>query len=296
MSVIIPSFNRAQDLGDCLQALSKQRSGQGEYEVIVVDDGSSDNTEDLVAGLGLAYPVPLLYKQQSNLGPASARNLGARCARGDVLAFTDSDCVPSLTWIERLIRWASLHPDSAAVEGSVFPLGEVTPSSRVIVADGPGCFLSANMAFRREAFVRLGGFDQDFRFACCEDLDLAYRALEQDFNIDFDADLLVYHKVTRRDPLQFLSHRHLISSHLTLYRKHVGLYRKRKGTGIWTGFLLSGIGGTISSLKYFGGVSSESGAYLVAFILEEALRHALNQYMLTGAILKELLLRRRKAS
>ena len=93
VSVIVPAYNASATIGKTLEALSRQNCFQP-FEVIVVDDGSSDNTADIVHSF-----AAVKYFRQDNAGPASARNLGAKMAQGDYLAFTDSDCIPHEDWI-----------------------------------------------------------------------------------------------------------------------------------------------------------------------------------------------------
>ena len=94
-SVIIPAYNAKKTISFTLEALLSQE-GIEAGEVIVVDDGSSDNTADLVK----KYPVRLI--QQANKGPASARNYGVREAKGEIVLFTDSDCIPQPGWLKAM--------------------------------------------------------------------------------------------------------------------------------------------------------------------------------------------------
>jgi glycosyltransferase involved in cell wall biosynthesis len=96
LSVIIPAYNASATIGRTLTALANQDYSSN-FEVIVVDDGSSDDTFSVVS----SFPA-VRYVRQDNAGPASARNHGARLAQGDLLAFTDSDCVPHSDWISQL--------------------------------------------------------------------------------------------------------------------------------------------------------------------------------------------------
>src|ERR1700692_3371787 len=92
VSIIIPTFNGASRIGNCLDALLNQTAGR-DAEILVVNDGSTDNTADFVARYS---DVRLIT--QSNAGPAAARNRGAQEARGTIILFTDDDCVPTAAW------------------------------------------------------------------------------------------------------------------------------------------------------------------------------------------------------
>src|SRR5512135_1174235 len=93
-SVIVPAYNAASTIGDCLEALVRQTEPQANYELVVVDDGSTDGTADRARAFDAVRVISALHR-----GPAAARNLGARLSRGDVLLFTDADCAPSDSWV-----------------------------------------------------------------------------------------------------------------------------------------------------------------------------------------------------
>ena len=98
ISVVVPAYNAREAIAECLEALLHQTVPRDRYEVIVVDDGSSDGTAEVVR----PYGVKLL--QQANQGPAAARNLGVAHAQGEIILFTDADCAPHADWIEQLTR------------------------------------------------------------------------------------------------------------------------------------------------------------------------------------------------
>jgi glycosyltransferase involved in cell wall biosynthesis len=97
-SIIIPTFNGASRIGYCLDTLVKQTAGRN-VEILVIDDGSTDNTANVVRN----YPLVRLITQ-ANAGPASARNRGALAAQGAILLFTDDDCVPMQDWLESMLE------------------------------------------------------------------------------------------------------------------------------------------------------------------------------------------------
>ena len=98
-SVVIPTYNRPSQLRECLEALADQDYPRTAFEVIVVDDGSTESLrgiDDLFRA-----KLPLVFLRQQNAGPASARNTGAQHAKGRYIAFTDDDCVPARDWLRR---------------------------------------------------------------------------------------------------------------------------------------------------------------------------------------------------
>ncbi len=179
ISVIIPARNRSEDLRRCLEALFKQDVPSSRFEVIVCDDGSE---EDLVPVVGRMRERGLDVRivRQPSRGPAAARNLGIRSARGEIIAMTDSDTLPDRSWLCKL--WEVLQSDSAAVgvEGRVCspeddrygPLGE-GPSNLT-----GGVYLTCNCAYRKHVLLAIGGFDESFPYPAYEDAELAALVLQ----------------------------------------------------------------------------------------------------------------------
>src|SRR5215471_8014528 len=99
VSVVIPAFEASSTIERCLHALSAQSMPREQYEIIVVDDGSSDDTARRAANAGAR-----VVRLQHNLGPAAARNAGVAIARGDAIVFTDADCEPTREFLMRLTR------------------------------------------------------------------------------------------------------------------------------------------------------------------------------------------------
>ena len=198
VSIIIPACNAAGTICECVEACLRQTYPV--TDIIVVDDGSADGT------LRIAETFPIHCVRQENRGPAAARNHGAREARGDVLAFTDADCVPRPDWIERLV--AGFDSGVVAVGGTY---GIANPecllakmvheeiATRHSRFDDEVDFVgSFNVAYRREAFEAVGGFDEQFPCASAEDNDLAYRLTDAGGRLRFARDAVVghYHPVS----------------------------------------------------------------------------------------------------
>src|ERR1035441_39433 len=111
-SIGVPAHNRPLRLGQCLQALAAVAYPVTRYEVIVVDDGSEESLEPVVAPFLGCLNIALL--RQPNSGPAGARNAGAAAARGRYVVFTDDDCRPAQGWLDALARRLAANPQSAA--------------------------------------------------------------------------------------------------------------------------------------------------------------------------------------
>lgn len=176
VSIVIPTRNRAADLRRCLDALAAQSYPLTEVEILICDDGSTESLAETIAA-GERHGLRLRHLRQEGRGPAAARNLGIRAARGAIIAMTDSDTRPDREWLARLVGALQRHPEACGVEGQVYAdnEGEFDP-----LGEGPhnregGVFLTCNCAYRRDALIAAGGFDETFPFPAYEDTELAAR-------------------------------------------------------------------------------------------------------------------------
>ncbi len=200
VSVVIPTYNRARPLERCLRALPAG------VEIVVVDDGSTDRT----AEISRRFPHDgLRYARKENGGPASARNLGASIASGDILLFTDDDCVPAPDWAQALTDRLTREPAVVGgVGGRVLPLGSGTISRyftfhRILEPpDSCSYLVTANCAYRRSAFEAAGGFDESIQTPGGEDPDLAFRIRSRGYRLAFESSAVVHHDY-RENPLDF---------------------------------------------------------------------------------------------
>ncbi len=197
VSVIIPTFNGASRIGKCLDALMNQTSSR-EVEILVINDGSTDDTQSVVARY---CGVSLIH--QLNAGPAAARNRGALSARGSIILFTDDDCVPTAQWVEKMIE-PFQDPDLVGTKGTYRTVQE-SMIARFVQAEyedryRPMAWLSRidfidtySAAFRRDRFLEMNGYDTSFPLACAEDVELSYRMSARGWKMKFVADAIVYH-------------------------------------------------------------------------------------------------------
>jgi len=216
-SVVVCTYNRAQSLRDTLHALKAQQTTDGrKWEVIVVDNNSTDDTKETVFEFKREWPL-LRYEFQSEQGLSHARNLGITSARGEILLFTDDDVLPESDWLELTLagleRW-----QADACGGYIAPIWEAPPpdwlterfygflavrsdrSDDYDITSPSQAPFGANMAFRREVFEKVGGFDtsrgrKGSVLASGEDGELFERILSTGFRAVFLGQSRVHHKV-----------------------------------------------------------------------------------------------------
>lgn len=178
LSVVVPVRNRTDLLVQTLAALARQDLSAGAFEVIVCDDGSTDDVAAVVAEFNPADLRVRLVRQPPR-GPAAARNLGVRAARAEVVVFMDSDVVPAPAVLRQLGVALADHPGWCGAEAALLPSG----GAQGILWTAPvslvgGHYHTATIAYRRAVLVAVGGFDETFTLPACEDVELAVRVLE----------------------------------------------------------------------------------------------------------------------
>ena len=207
VSVIVCAYNAERTIDPCLASLEKVNYPN--YEVIVVNDGSTDSTLDIAQRYSYVHII-----NQENKGLSVARNVGISAATGDIIAFTDSDCAVDPDWLFYLVA-KFLSSNLPAVGGPNFPPPEdsLVPSCVAVSPGGPTHVLlsdevaehipGCNMAFRREALEEVGGFDPVFR-AAGDDVDLCWRLQNKGHTIGFSPAAVVWHfrRNTIRDYLR----------------------------------------------------------------------------------------------
>ena len=202
VSVVIPAYNQKRTLQAAIESLRNQSYPKDKYEVIVVDDGSSDGTQQWVRAYQQDCSCSLRYFYQENKGPAAARNLGIRNALGDIIAFIDSDCIASYSWIEKLVNG---YDDDrvAGIGGTIKARPTFSKISRYcayvkmneqppIDDTGITYLITGNASFRKKCLDLVRGFDERYNSAGGEDPDLCYRLKEQGYIFKYNRGAIVY--------------------------------------------------------------------------------------------------------
>ncbi len=228
ISAVIPTYNRSTLLSSCLYSIEQQSLSGSAFEVIVVDDGSTDDTADVCTKIDRETTLRLSYIRGVHRGPAAARNQGIRSARGSIVAFIDDDCVAQPTWLEEILRPFSSE-SVVGVEGLVVRHPECTPFTHFVENLHGGFFLTANVAYRREAIAELGGFDESYGHAAAEDWDLAFRVLESGGRIVFCPEAIVIHEPVPINGKDFMNRVKDRRSAIQLYDRFPELWKRTTG-------------------------------------------------------------------
>ncbi len=204
ISVVIPTFNRKVELSLLLDALDREVFPRDKFEVIVVDDASTDGTASFLRSYAPLYRLQTIFHRK-NRGSAVSRNDGIRAADKEVVLFLDDDLIPG----QGILRYhAECHTNGAhAVIGNVLYRETFTTrwisrylSSRGVkkVPDGERipfkCFWSSNASVRKEDLMRAGLFDEVFKIAGGEDTELAYRLEKAGIDFIYERRALCYHQ------------------------------------------------------------------------------------------------------
>jgi GT2 family glycosyltransferase len=233
ISVVVPTFNRSDSLRRLLESLRRQTLSPARFQVIVVSDGSTDNTVKMVREMKRSFPN-LEVLDLANRGPAAARNSGAGAASGRCLAFTDDDCVASRDWLEQLLL-AFQRTGAVAVQGkTTTDRSACTPLTHQLVVERPwlSAMPSCNAAYLKSIFDKVGGFDESFKFAHNEDADLAWR-VEEYGGVVYSPDVHIIHP-PRNDGFFKIARRvRLFECDFLLFNKQRGKYQKYIGPSPW---------------------------------------------------------------
>jgi GT2 family glycosyltransferase len=197
VSVVVPAYNAAATIDDCVRSLLELRYPRELLELRVVDNASNDRTDRALR----SYGERIIVTQELRRGPAAARNAGVRAGVGDVIAFTDADCTVEPDWLAHLVD-ALEDPGVGVAGGSIRARAganqverygeEIHDHRKAIELYSPPYAITMSWASRRDVVAEVGGFDEGLRRG--EDVDLSYRIFQSGYKLSFVPDAVVYHR------------------------------------------------------------------------------------------------------
>jgi glycosyltransferase involved in cell wall biosynthesis len=215
LSVIVATYNRCAKLETLLQAISECSFDRAECEVLVVDNNSSDRTKEVVTKFQARNAPTFRYFMETRRGKSNALNTGIKSAKGEILAFTDDDCIPSRNWLDAILREFETDTLLAVLGGRVelYNKEDIAATlslcdDRIQIARGIQVIknppiIGANMAFRRSFLDRIGEFDPllgpGARCGIAEDVEILYRFHQGGFKIVYSPDVKVLHNHGRKN-------------------------------------------------------------------------------------------------
>ena len=201
-SIIIPTYNRPQNLAVCLNSLTHLKYPHDRFEAIVVDDGSKEAIDSIISQFHNKLNIVLIVRTHS--GPAAARNAGAAQAKGDFLVFADDDCKLSFDFLARLA--ARLIKSPQCIGGrtvNALPQNLYSTASQLLIdylyayhernPTSERFFASNNLIMPIDCFRSIGGFNVAFPRAAAEDREFCDRLQQQGYQLTYAQEILVYH-------------------------------------------------------------------------------------------------------
>lgn len=174
VSVVVATYNAKALLKNALTALINENFDKNKYEIIVVDDGSKDGTAIFLKNFVKDKPN-IHYIQQTNKGVSDARNAGIKIAKGELIAFTDSDCLVDKNWLKEIVKPFEDEEIIGVCGKIISEPKKFNPFAHYVIDEYATEFISCNEAYRKEILDKLNGFDTVFKYGF-DDTDLFIRA------------------------------------------------------------------------------------------------------------------------
>jgi cellulose synthase/poly-beta-1,6-N-acetylglucosamine synthase-like glycosyltransferase len=215
VSIVVPMHNASRTVEGLIHSLVNQDYPKERYEIILVDDCSTDETQRLVSNLTKNSEVAIkTLTLEKDMGQAAARNHGIKNAQNEIIAFTDADTVPDKEWLKNLVEEFGSE-EIAGVRGRTVTDGYELPTIRVAPTSG---YITCNIAYRRDVLLEVDLFDEKFR--CGEDSDLAHRILERGYEIQDAPKAIVCHPLKNRSTWQICKYAALHQYDALFYQRH----------------------------------------------------------------------------
>jgi glycosyltransferase involved in cell wall biosynthesis len=231
ISVVIPTYRRPELLLRCIQALITQDFPSPDFEIIVVSDGYDADSYEAVGRFNpKALPVIKYFQLPRKGGPAAARNRGWQQALGELIAFTDDDCIPDRQWLSGL--WKIYHESgkkTAAFTGrTIVPMPPIPTDYELNIAQLEKAeFITANCACTKKAMLTVGGLDERFTMAWREDSDLQFKFIEKNIPIFRVPEAVVTHPVRKAPWGVSIKEEKKGVFNALLYKKYPQLYKEK---------------------------------------------------------------------
>jgi len=198
--VIIPMFNSERTIINSLDALNRQTYNN--FKIVVIDDGSTDSSIELVESFKITGKFPIKLIRQEHAGPAKARNLGVEHSEGDIIIFLDSDCIPPANWLEEMIiplkgkivgcncGYRVMNKEYIIARYIDY---EIAKRHSQLVGKSIDTVGTYSASFIKDIFKKAGGFDTNYVIASGEDFDFTFNLKKMGYDLTFTDKTFVYH-------------------------------------------------------------------------------------------------------
>ncbi len=211
ISVIVSTYNRKDLIKQCIESIINQLYPKYRYEILIIEGGSTDGTQDIINELSKITLYNLRLIKQIGEGLSNARNLGIKESKGDIIVFIDDDALASPHWLQDYSSIYEMFPDIAAAGGRIEPvfhmdkpkwlsddllvaLGYLNLSDRETVLSYPDHPFGGNFSVKREQFMSLGGFIEEFK-NCNEEKAFFFKLYLNGYKVGYSPKALVYHHI-----------------------------------------------------------------------------------------------------
>ena len=231
ITVVVPTYQRPRLLIRCVNALLDQEFCSTAYEIIIVTDGPDEATDTALSQISLRkFPAVQCYSLPAKAGPAAARNLGWLLAQGELVVFTDDDCIPASDWLAAMWNaYESEGREEVAYSGkTLVPINEEpTDYEKNISQLASAEFITANCACTKKALQKVRGFDERFRMAWREDSDLQFKFIQNKIPIVKVHSAVVTHPVRKAPWGVSIKEERKGMFNALLYKKYPTLYKQK---------------------------------------------------------------------
>jgi len=244
VSIIVPTYQRPELLKRCIEWLMTQDFLKEEYEIIVVTDGLDEQTNNIISEsrVNKLFSNIFCYSLPEKKGPAAARNAGWKIAKGNLILFTDDDCIASGDWVKNYFNAFGFYGQSIiAFTGKIIVPLSTSPTdfelntAHLEKAD----FVTANCACSKMALDKVNGFDEKFTMAWREDSDLHFKLLKEGIQILKIEEAVIFHPVRQAPWGVSLKEQKKSMFNALLFKKHPQLYRQMISSSIlWNYYLM----------------------------------------------------------
>jgi len=231
VSIVVTVKNEAKSIAELLDSLVVQEKP---FEIIIVDANSSDGTQEIVKDYAKRYEQIKLFVHEGSRG--EGRNFGVNKAKGDIIAFTDGGCKADKNWLKELRKkFAESFDVVAGKTIDVGPFQNIIKRVEMRYKGYDVTYPSCNLAYKRELFKKIGGFDT--RFITAEDIDLNLRAVDADAKIGYNENAIIYRQ-TAENIISFIKQSFWYGyGRKQLSIKHKNLWKTYSANQIFSGHM-----------------------------------------------------------